>query len=238
MSKIESKDASSFLMKTYSMVNDPASHRLISWNEMGNGFVVMNEVEFAQTLLPRFFRHKNMSSFVRQLNFYGFRKSKQDGGKCQFTHPNFLRNDPDALLHIKRKASEANTSFKEALDHLQDEVNDLKQQFNEVDQTQQQLLYVLHKYLRWAPQVSQAITESNDGRKKRFKFNTDNPTPWDMVQFLPNGPKVLNNEAVPRSISSRPFESGTSLHRSAPREIFEDLPQNLYSYNRSLHSHH
>ncbi len=37
-------------------------------------FVVLDEDEFAKTLIPELFKHNNYASFVRQLNMYGFHK--------------------------------------------------------------------------------------------------------------------------------------------------------------------
>lgn len=59
-----------FLTKTYQLVDDPGVDKLISWNEDGTAFIVWKPAEFATELLPKYFKHNNFSSFVRQLNTY------------------------------------------------------------------------------------------------------------------------------------------------------------------------
>lgn len=59
-----------FLSKTYDMVDDISTDSVVSWSSNNKSFVVWNVPEFSKELLPKFFKHKNFASFVRQLNTY------------------------------------------------------------------------------------------------------------------------------------------------------------------------
>ncbi|PRQ71416.1 HSF-type DNA-binding-domain containing protein [Rhodotorula toruloides] len=57
-----------------SMLEDPSLRKYIAWSEDGKSFLVFNPSEFAREVLPRYFKHSNFSSFLRQCNFYNWSK--------------------------------------------------------------------------------------------------------------------------------------------------------------------
>ncbi|KAF2750264.1 hypothetical protein M011DRAFT_396885 [Sporormia fimetaria CBS 119925] len=63
-----------FVQKLSSFLDDNKNTNLIRWSDDGNSFIVLDEDEFARTLIPELFKHNNYASFVRQLNMYGFHK--------------------------------------------------------------------------------------------------------------------------------------------------------------------
>ncbi|KAJ7751115.1 HSF-type DNA-binding-domain-containing protein, partial [Mycena metata] len=56
------------------MIADAKSSHFIAWTEMGTSFVVSNVSEFSRSILGSHFKHNNFSSFVPQVNMYGFHK--------------------------------------------------------------------------------------------------------------------------------------------------------------------
>ncbi|XP_033906814.3 heat shock factor protein 3-like isoform X1 [Acipenser ruthenus] len=107
-----------FVSKLWTLVESPSTNDVICWSSKGQNFRVVDEQKFTTEILPRYFKHSNMSSFIRQLNMYGFRKvvsvdgglikQEKDGG-IEFHHPCFEQGKEDMLENIKRKVSSVRT---------------------------------------------------------------------------------------------------------------------------------
>lgn len=65
-----------FINKTYTIVDDPGLDKWIFWHESNDSFIINNSNEFAAEVLPKYFKHNNYSSFVRQMNMYDFHKTR------------------------------------------------------------------------------------------------------------------------------------------------------------------
>lgn len=95
-----------FLTKTYQLVDDPSTDHIVSWgDDRVSTFVVWRPPEFARDLLPNYFKHNNFSSFVRQLNTYGFRKVVPE--RWEFANEFFRKGEKHLLCEIHRRKTSA-----------------------------------------------------------------------------------------------------------------------------------
>uniref|UniRef100_A0A3Q3L5D3 HSF-type DNA-binding domain-containing protein n=1 Tax=Mastacembelus armatus TaxID=205130 RepID=A0A3Q3L5D3_9TELE len=109
-----------FPAKLWRLVNNP-DNRAISWDSLGEVIIIDQKLFECHILNPSttasdnadIFKTTNFSSFVRQLNLYGFRKVDPaakaihhyiwDSGRYHyFYNPNFKRNHPELVASLRR----------------------------------------------------------------------------------------------------------------------------------------
>ncbi|XP_075996270.1 heat shock factor protein 1 [Genypterus blacodes] len=121
-----------FLTKLWTLVEDPETNPLICWSPSGTSFHVFDQARFSKEVLPKFFKHNNMASFIRQLNMYGFRKVvhiehggllKPERDDTEFQHHFFIRGQEHLLENIKRKVTNVSTVRQEDVKVSAEEVN-------------------------------------------------------------------------------------------------------------------
>ncbi|XP_054777675.1 heat stress transcription factor A-4c-like [Prosopis cineraria] len=138
-----------FLAKTYEMVEDPSSDSVVSWSSTNKSFVVWDPTEFARDLLPRFFKHNNFSSFIRQLNTYGFRKI--DPERWEFANDDFIRGQPHLLKGIHRRKPVHSHSIQNQQGHgasplSESERQNLKDEIRRLRQDKEVLAFDLQRH--------------------------------------------------------------------------------------------
>ena len=115
--KTKKEDYPNFLLKLYTILETPEFKNIINWSEDGKYFSIINLHDFTENILPKFYKHNNFSSFVRQLNMYDFHKKRSNQNEHIFQHPKFIKGKQDLIKTIKRKNKKENI--------MQEQNNDL-----------------------------------------------------------------------------------------------------------------
>ncbi|BGP31573.1 Flocculation suppression protein [Rhodotorula toruloides] len=99
------------------MLTDERNEPWIAFSESGGTFTVFDPDTFAQNVLPRYFRHRNFQSFIRQLNLYNFSKvltartvprakpNKGEQETWEFQNTDFHRDRPEDVDLIRRRGA-------------------------------------------------------------------------------------------------------------------------------------
>jgi len=124
------------LLKTYALIStcNPA---IACWSENGKSFMIKDQYALSSKVLLRFFKHNNLKSFIRQLNFYGFRKLRTDSDiakspliqNCKFLcyhNEMFVRGHLELLCKVRRPTEEITNTALEVKSIRQD-VNTIKE---------------------------------------------------------------------------------------------------------------
>ena len=76
---------------------------VVSWLPGNMSFKVHNTEAFANTILPKYFKHTKYRSFTRQLNVWGFERILEGPLQGGYTHACFVRNKPSLCYKMKRE---------------------------------------------------------------------------------------------------------------------------------------
>jgi hypothetical protein len=136
-----------FLLKLNEILNNKSYSQIINWTNDGESIIVKDHNELTKKVLPKFFKHHNYASFVRQLNMYNFHKIRTDSKANEqlFKHPTFIKGiSIDKIKRMKRKIYDNDStdlSFKDESCNSQNKSNDNKKN-NKIEEA---IKYLINK---------------------------------------------------------------------------------------------
>ena len=90
-------------MKLHQMLSDPDAEGVIVWIPHGRAWKLIKPDQFERILLPRYFDHGNISSFMRQVNGWDFRRVVKGADEQSYYHEvrarvNYFSDSIDVIL--------------------------------------------------------------------------------------------------------------------------------------------
>ena len=91
--RAKSKRKETFLSKLFDILGNTDYASAISWDTDGKKIIIFDVTKLCNEILPKYYKHRNYSSFIRQLNLYGFHKSKGINDNLEkYEHGKFYKN--------------------------------------------------------------------------------------------------------------------------------------------------
>ena len=181
----QEKKKKSFLSKLYDILNNTAYKEIIYWNKEDGGIIIADVNKFSSMILPKYYNHNKYSSFVRQLNLYGFHKSKGvikegDGYEHDKLNKNSTIEDIKQILKKnKRKNYLMNYLYKDSKDNFN---NNILEQKNYDDEN------ILNFFIE---QNENSIKNIDELKKEIEKLENQNRNLYDELQLYKNGSNII-----------------------------------------------
>ncbi|XP_067825056.1 heat shock factor protein 1 isoform X4 [Heptranchias perlo] len=244
-----------FLTKLWTLIEDPDTNELICWSASGNSFHVFDQGRFAKEVLPKYFKHNNMASFVRQLNMYGFRKvvNIEQGGlvkpekdDTEFQHLYFIRGQEHLLENIKRKVTSMSTVKPEEIKVRTDDVSkiltDVQIMKGKQENLDSKLITMKHEneaLWREVASLRQKHTQQQKVVNKLIQFLISLVQSNRVIGVKRKIPLMLNDSSSAHSMPkySRPYSLEPLQESSALTQASTNFPgNNCYSPENSTSS--
>jgi hypothetical protein len=122
-------EAESFPGKLYRLlaeVERKGNTHIVSFTPDEKAFMIHDRDAFMNDVAPKYFRQSRFTSFVRQLNLYGFGRLSYGPNRGAFAHPHFLRGRPEMVSEIQRSPQGRKIRIQPSHDYKDESLSPMK----------------------------------------------------------------------------------------------------------------
>mmetsp|Transcript_7043 Transcript_7043/g.14136 ORF Transcript_7043/g.14136 Transcript_7043/m.14136 type:complete len:671 (-) Transcript_7043:96-2108(-) len=183
-------------LKKLQEISKSCDPSIAGWSDDGKRFVVKSD-RFEIEVVSKFFKG-TLGTFIRQLHFYGFKKSDHVGEEWSFEHPKFERDFPASIYDIRRKTRQDKESAasKSEVRALRHEVHDLRREMDEMRSFMQDMKGQLDLLLRAGVGSAGGIGNNGGGNKGNNISNAKGATAGGAQGRSHNLLQILQQQAA------------------------------------------
>ena len=184
-----------FLIKLHKILDETKYSDIIHWDNDGKIIIISNEDDFKKKVLKKFFNHKNITSFIRQLNLYNFHKIKTNNKKeSRYIHSEFNKDiTKEQIKQIKKKKTNPNhIKINENISKKLDEIDDTeeKSKLENIEKMNDE-----HSKLKEYQNILEEGLLSNIANEKILNYLLDkSKEELDNKKFFEDGIKEINEQ--------------------------------------------
>jgi hypothetical protein len=236
---------------------DTCDANVACWSDDGETFVVKDTDVFEKIIIPQFFKHSKFSSFVRQLNFYGFRKIKysdtikidaqleaETANFWRFRHEKFIRGKPELLVEIKRSHGNGTTSANskgvsspspllpisaDEPSSLKLEVTTLKKRIDAMTKNMNELTSLVNKVSLMQEEREVKIEDESFPGNKRKKTESTMPLAISPDDILSSSAMELDEMAFDNATYLPPLETSSRQSSDTSKLTDDDFVDHLFT---------
>ena len=109
--------SSTFPAKLFKILSDPENSHIITWMPHGRSWRMLQPTLFSEKVAPKYFSHQSKySSFMRQVNGWGFKRITRGPDRNSYYHELFIRDEPQLARTMSRRSSGSDKSNKDSED--------------------------------------------------------------------------------------------------------------------------
>jgi len=203
----------SFIRKTYEILEENRFPDIIDWSKDEKALVIFKPADFASQVLPLYFKHNHLTSFVRQLHMYNFHKRRAVGNDHIYYHELFQKNKKYLLKNIRKKKSDQNQDQSPSLQALE---NARRMGNNDESAT------LSHENENLKKMHEDALSKINSLEQKIKELTQQNQSLWNQLSPQNNENNFL---AAEKSVSQTFFNNSYDFQPSKNfDDVFADLP--------------